>query len=76
MAFPVQRDDTVTVYAFRVFDLEMREMQSGTFKATRDAIATMGRAEPLESTAEEVSRESIDALGRYRRVATGWGELR
>jgi hypothetical protein len=75
MATTLQRDGTVTVYAFRVFDLDACEMVPGSFKATREAIAAMFKAERLEGTAEDVPHELIDAQGRFRRLATGWGEL-
>lgn len=56
-------------------------MQSGTktvaaFKATREAIVSSFGGEPIDGTREEVARVELDDLGRYRRVATGWGGLR
>ena len=75
MATTLQSAGTVTVYAFRVFDLDACEMVPGSFKATREAIAAMFKAERLEATAEDVPHELIDAQGHLRRVATGWGEL-
>ncbi|OGB05701.1 MAG: hypothetical protein A3E25_16635 [Burkholderiales bacterium RIFCSPHIGHO2_12_FULL_69_20] len=65
----------MTVYAFRVFDLNACEMVPGNFKATREAIAAMFKAERLDATAEDVPHALIDAQGRFRRLATGWGEL-
>lgn len=70
-----QISDTVTVYSFRVFDPETREMEVATCKATREAISSMGRAEHLPATAEVVPRDALDTQGRFRRVATGWGEF-
>ncbi len=75
MVTTVQRADTVTVYAFMVFDLNTRERVPGSFKATREAIAAMFEAERLDATAEDVPQASIDARGHFRRLATGWGEL-
>ena len=67
--------DSVTVFSFRVFDPESREMQVASCKATRAAIGAMHLAELLPATAEDVPGDALDAQGRYRRVATGWGEL-
>ena len=69
------RPDTVTVFSYRVFDPESREMQVALCKATPDAIARSAWAEPLAGTGEDVPRDALDAQGRYRRLATGWGEL-
>lgn len=73
----IHRPDTgtVTVYGFRVFDPESREMQVATCKATLDAIGRVHLAEPVPGTGEEVPAWSLDGRGRYRRVATGWGAL-
>lgn len=67
--------ETVTVFGFKVFDLETREMQVVGCKATLDAIGRLGLAEPVPGTAEDVPLGALDDQGRYRRVATGWGEL-
>lgn len=66
---------TVTVYGFRVFDPDSREMQVAACKATLEAIGRVGLAEPVPGTGEDVPTLALDARGRYRRVATGWGEL-
>jgi hypothetical protein len=75
MIHGMNRSDTVTVFSFRAFDLDSREMQVASGKATRDAIARFSLAELVPGTAEDVPRRALDAQGRYRRVATGWGEL-
>ena len=67
--------ETVTVFGFKVFDLETHEMQVVGCKATLDAIGRLGLAEPVPGTAEDVPLGALDDQGRYRRVATGWGEL-
>ena len=69
------RPDTVTVYGFTVFDYASRDMQVASFKATREAISAMGRAQLVQGTAEEVARDALDSQGRFRRLPTGWGEL-
>ena len=66
---------TVTVYGFRVFDPDSREMQVADCKATLDAIGRVGLAEAVPGTGEDVPAQALDPRGRYRRVATGWGEL-
>lgn len=67
------RPDTVTVFSYRVFDPETCEMQVAPCKATREVIAGSALAEALEGTGEVVPRHALDAQGRYRRLATGWG---
>jgi hypothetical protein len=69
------RPDTLTVFGFKVFDPETREMQVVGCKATLDAIGRLGLAEPVPGTAEDVPLHAVDPQGRYRRVATGWGAL-
>ncbi|MEO8297548.1 MAG: hypothetical protein ABI574_07025 [Burkholderiales bacterium] len=66
-------DCKVTVYNFLVHD-GAESSRASTFKTTREVIQTVG-GEVLESTAEEVPAEALDDQRRYRRVATGWGEL-
>lgn len=65
----------VTVYSFCLYDLDSRSMRQLPYKLQRPAIEAINGAELLEATAEEVAAEALDAQGRYRRVATGWGEL-
>lgn len=67
--------DSVTVYAFRYFDSSFERPVVAGFKATRAAIEQRWRGELIEGTAQQVDPEDLDAAGRYRRVATGWGEL-
>lgn len=66
---------TVTVYSFCLYDLDSRSMRQLPYKLARPAIKAIKGAELLEATAEEVLPDALDAQGRYRRVATGWGEL-
>lgn len=67
--------DLVTVFHFG-------QLRSGSdvpvvspYKATRDTIVNAFKCEVLEGTGEEVPRDALDGKGRFRRVATGWGEL-
>jgi hypothetical protein len=71
----MHRHDTVTVFSFRAFDPDSRQMLLGGCKATRDAIAAIHLAEPVPGTAEEVPLHALDAQGCFRRLPTGWGAL-
>jgi hypothetical protein len=75
MVNPTRATDTVTVYSFRVFDLESKDMRVSRYKATRKAIAAVRGAQVLEGTAEQVAASALDQHQRFRRLATGWGEL-
>lgn len=66
---------TVTVYCFRMLDSGIETARQVGFKATREQIAALRSAEILEGTAERVPTSELDSQGRYRRIATGWGEL-
>lgn len=66
---------TVTVYSFRMFDLDSESTNFSKFKAAREVIVERYRGEVLEGTAETVELSALDREGRYRRIATGWGEL-
>ena len=65
----------VTVYNFRMLDSGFESAPVSTFKATRQAILDVFGGDPIDSTAERVACDELDAEGRYRRKATGWGEL-
>lgn len=67
--------ETVTVYAFRLPEPSVECPSIAGFKAARETIEGRYRGEVLEGTAESVSADELDDEGRYRRVATGWGEL-
>jgi hypothetical protein len=66
---------TVTVYNFQLLDEGIEVPHQAKFKATRELIATLHNARILEGTDEQVPVSELDAVGRFRRVATGWGEL-
>jgi hypothetical protein len=65
----------VTVYNFRILDSGFESAPVSTFKATRQAILDVFGGDPIDGTEELVARDELDADGRYRRRATGWGEL-
>jgi hypothetical protein len=56
----MDQPETVTVFNFRIVD--GGEFAVAPFKATR-------------GTEQVVDRDELDRHGRYRRIATGWGEL-
>ncbi len=66
---------TVKVYHYRYFDLETQAMRLAPHKATAEAIAAHPNSELLHGTEHDVESDEIDAQGRYRRIASGWGEL-
>lgn len=71
----MQVADTVTVYAFQVFDLAAAGYRISPFKAPRELVAQRFGGEVLEGTDEGVPMSDLDGEGRFRRVATGWGDL-
>jgi hypothetical protein len=77
-ASDMEPSDSVTVYSFSVVDLDALDAQAtrlSKYKATRESICARPGAQVLEGTGQAVSRAELDAHGRYRRIATGWGEL-
>ena len=68
--------DTVTVYSFQIIEFGPERSRLATFKAPRELILDRFKGELLEGSDEDVPIADLDAEGRYRRVATGWGELR
>jgi hypothetical protein len=65
----------VTVYHFRTLDSGYESAPVSGFKATRQAIVEHFGGDPIEATAQRVPRAELDDTGRWRRLATGWGEL-
>jgi len=72
----MRENRTVTVYSFQTVGFWPQMVKSPDFKATRETILLKFQGEVLEGTGQEVALTELDAEGRYRRVATGWGELR
>ncbi len=66
---------TVIVYSFQIFDSEIGHLRHANCKASRETIASILGAELLEGTDQEVPAGALDELGRYRRIASGWGEM-
>ena len=69
------QNQVVTVYNFRIPEGRDRSAQVSTFKATRQAIMDVFGGDLLEGTDQVVGVDELDESGRYRRLATGWGEL-
>lgn len=70
----MQEQDVVRVYAFRVYGSHVESPRLASFKATQETIRRL-QGELVEGTDEDVGRSELDAEGRYRRIATEWGEL-
>jgi hypothetical protein len=71
----MEQRQTVKVYSFRVFDVHANGLRVAKHKATREAIVSQLGGEVLEGTGQDVSPAELDEEGRFRRIATGWGEL-
>jgi hypothetical protein len=67
--------DVVTVFNFRTFESGSDMPLVAPYKATRQVIVERLKCEVLEGTGEQVPSTLLDDHGRYRRIATGWGEL-
>jgi hypothetical protein len=67
--------DLVTVFYFSKFEFGSDALAMSSYKATRETIEKTHKGKVLEGTGEKVPRDAVDGEGRYRRVATGWGEL-
>ncbi len=65
----------VKVFSFWTFDSNVETPTLAPFKATREAIATKWKGKVAEGTEQVVSEDELDRSGRYRRIASGWGEL-
>lgn len=66
----------VTVFNFTEMRRSSDAPPLAPYKATRATIVGRLNGTVLEGTGEEIPEAELDAQGRYRRVASGWGELR
>lgn len=64
----------VLVYAFEFYDAHAQDALVAPYKAPLPWIEEAGHR-ALLGTAEAVPQDALDAQGRYRRIATGWGAL-
>lgn len=71
----MKTSDFVTVFNYSQFELGSDAPAVSSYKATRETIVTELKREVMEGTGEVVPLHALDDKGRYRRVATGWGEL-
>ncbi len=71
----MDHSNTVKVYSFATFAVDIDAKRISTFKAPREIIVSRFGGDVLEGTAQEVSSTDLDEHGRYRRTATGWGAL-
>src|SRR5258708_1931887 len=67
--------ELVTVFNYRHFETGSDMPLIAPYKATRETIIKNLKCELLEGTGEQVLSVALDEQGRYRRIATGWGEL-
>lgn len=70
----MQEVATVVVYGLHLYSANVENREVAGFKATLDRIKALG-GQPMEGTAQSVLLSELDRQGRYRRIATGWGEL-
>jgi hypothetical protein len=70
----MEQKPTVMVFNFRSWDDGAEMARPAAYKATREWIHRTPGNDLLEGTGEPVDPAQLDGQGRYRRVATGWGE--
>lgn len=68
-------DNSVEVFNFWTIDHSVEAPRLAPFKATREAIQKTWNGRVAEGTAQWVEEAELDGSGRYRRIASGWGEL-
>ena len=67
--------ETVTFYGVLVIERTRESPTVSAFKVSRELILQEFKGQVLERTGQEVSITELDAEGRYRRIATGWGKV-
>lgn len=67
--------EAVKVYNFWTFERGAELPPLAPFKATRDSIEKVWKGRIADGTDQFVEAAELDKLGRYRRIASGWGEL-
>jgi hypothetical protein len=67
-------DHKVQVFSFRFIEHPLENFHLAGYKATREAIESVG-GELLPGTRQEVPLSEVDALGHYRRINSGWADL-
>jgi hypothetical protein len=71
----MEETSAVKVYNFWTYDKGAESPMLAPYKATREAITRQWKGKVADGTEQIVSLSDLDAHGRYRRIATGWGEL-
>lgn len=72
---PNDTDHSACVFHFLTFEDGVESPKLAPYKATRDAIERYFRGHALAGSGERVHLSQLDALGRWKRQATGWGGL-
>lgn len=65
----------IKVHNFWTYEKGTESPELAPFKASREAIAKVWKGRVADGTEQWVDHSRLDARGRYRRIATGWGEL-
>lgn len=71
----MDESNPVKVFNFWTLDKGVETPTLAPFKATREAIARTWNGRVAEGTEQVVDESELDRSGRYRRIASGWGEL-
>ncbi len=71
----MDESNSVKVFNFWTFDKGVETPTLAPFKATREAILHTWHGKVAEGTEQGVDESELDTDGRYRRIASGWGEL-
>jgi hypothetical protein len=71
----MEETNPVTVYNFWTYDKGPESPTLAPYKATHEEITRRWHGRVADGTGQSVAMSELDAQGRYRRVATGWGEL-
>jgi hypothetical protein len=66
--------DLTTVFSFHLYEGYAEKPEVAAYQATPDHIARLGGT-IIEGSQRQVAVDELDELGRYRRIATGWGAL-
>lgn len=71
----MDESELIKVHNFWTYEKGAESPQLAPFKATRESIVKIWKGQVADGTEQWVEGTHLDAEGRYRRIATGWGEL-
>ena len=71
----MDESNPVKVFNFWTLGKGVETPTLALFKATREAILHTWNGKVAEGTEQVVEESELDRNGRYRRIASGWGEL-